>query len=280
MLKSAPSSPDPSAFRGNKGQNGGNEDSPGPGIMHFPQVKCLQKLPQMSPKLKKLFNIRNRKVKCKDAHQSVESTESNSLKLSSKSTNQEIMNMEKLHPNKNDNGMRLPVTNLDIIQEKDHSDAESEIKAGQENTPNSTKLADLVLNLLKSRRQLGYRAVQSEDADAEETFEEIPIDNLKEFSEDTCASSNVNYAYNDKHEDNFIRTISEKGSQHNVLKRDNGSDSKSEVSTGNNSNIPTPKIILTSDIDHMIRYSSCSFFTCTNQTNIFLSCAITGLVDI
>jgi hypothetical protein len=106
--------------------------------------------------------------------------------------------------------------------------------------------------LLKSRRQLGYKAVQSEEGDTEETFEEIPIENFTVTSESTCASSNVNYAYNDKHEDNFIRTLSEQGSQPHLFKREHTVESR--LSTGNFTKTSTPKIILTPDSDHVIRY--------------------------
>jgi hypothetical protein len=114
--------------------------------------------------------------------------------------------------------------------------------------------------LLKSRRQLGYKAVQSEDGDTEETFEEIPIENFTVTSEGTCASSNVNYAYNDKNEDNFIRTLSEQGSQPHLFKREHTVESRLE-STGNFTKTSTPKIILTPDSDHVIRYLAVASFT-------------------
>ncbi|XP_053375115.1 cGMP-gated cation channel alpha-1-like isoform X2 [Mercenaria mercenaria] len=253
MLRSAPSSPDPSAFRGNRGPNGVHTENASPGMIHFPQVKCLQKLPQMSPKLRKFFTFRNKRMKRRDIRRNSVTSENSSLNLSSNTSNQDAVTLERIHPNKTDNGMRLPVSNLDIIQEKDISDTETEIKSEQVNSTGSTRLADLVLNLLKSRRQLGYKTVNSDDADAETPFQEIQMDNINVSPEDKNASSKVNYAYNDKFEDCITRTTPGRGSQHHVLMRENAVDSRLD---SNDSNTSTPKIILTPDTDGVIISSS------------------------
>lgn len=254
MVRSTPSSPDPSSFRGSKGTNKVSTESTGQGVIHLPQVKCLQslqKLPHMSPKLRKLFSLRTKRSKRRECRQNSESTENDSAAVPSRDVSkQDTVTFEKNLPNKNDSGVKLPVTNLDIIQEKDHSDTEQDKKQEQvkSNTSGNTNLADLVLNLIKTRRQLGYRAVRSEETDADEQFEDAPSGQIKDTTTDKCISSKVNYAYNDKNEE-YTKNESEKRHLHRLLKRENAIDTRFDKK----SSISAPKIILTHDTDQTSR---------------------------
>lgn len=254
MVRSTPSSPDPSSFRGSKGTNKVNTESTGQGVIHLPQVKCLQnlqKLPHMSPKLRKLFSLRNKRSKRRDCRRNSDSTENDSLTVPSRDVSkQDTVTLEKNLPNKNDNGVKLPVANLDIIQEKDQSDTEQDQTQEQlkSNTSGNTNLADLVLNLIKTRRQLGYRAVRSEETDADEQFEDEPSGEIKDTATGKCTSSKVNYAYNDKNED-YTKNASENRHHHRLLKRENAIDTRYDKK----GSISAPKIILTHDTDQTSR---------------------------
>lgn len=241
MARSTPSSPEPSSYRGNKGTNKLHTDTSSPGVLHLPQVKCLQKLPQMSPKIRKLFSLKNKR-----SDQGLDPGNSNTI--ATDTLKQDSLTLEGTRSNKSENGIISPVKNLDIIPEKEHSDTEAD------NTSSNTRLADLVLSLFKNGRQLGYKSVNSEEKDIESELCDIAIDNMSDITADSCDKA-LNNAFIDKNINMDIgkkSMSSEKLSGH-VLMKDVKSarrvGRRGDVGSNNLSTLNPPKIILTYDTD-------------------------------
>lgn len=250
MIRSVPSSPDPESFRVNKPGNKTNQEHPSPGLKHLSQMKYLHKLPHMSPKLKKFFSMRTtRKTDREEIRRN-----SDSGNISSDSC--DAIKLDKVK--KNENGIRKPPTSLHIIKERDQSDCDPENKRVEAEKDNGgTKLAELVINLLKTKRQIGgYSSVGTDDT--EDEFSEIKIDNLHEITNITSErkqnsqnknnTSNSNKANRSPSDATKERRLSDKFFLRRQSAEKSSANKKKELLT-------LPRIILTKDNDRtVIRY--------------------------
>ncbi|KAL4223894.1 hypothetical protein ACF0H5_017357 [Mactra antiquata] len=237
MVKSTPSSPEPAVFRGNRGTNKVFTENQNSGP-HKSHVKYLNKLPHMSPKLKKLFHLKNKRLQKRLQRQNSDTFILNST------ANCEPTNIvsEPQEINKNhikDNCVLAKLSRLQSVDDKEQSptDSEQDLKHDQGNKLNTANLADIVLNLLKSKRQVVYKTVQSEEAEIEKQFDEIPIANLNEITSDTS-------------EKNTGRTKDgNTDTKHGVNHIPRKYDLEHESGDNFSSNLCLPKIVLTHDSD-------------------------------
>ena len=239
MVRSAPSSPDPASFRTNKSSNKVHHENQHPGLKHLSQVKCLQKLPNMSPKLRNLLHL---------GHKDKKANTDEPKKGSVYAFENEGMSSDSLKTDKtktNENGINALSPNLNIIRERSHSDGDDEPKqAEQDPNAGGTSLAELVLNLLKNKRQSeGYSSVGSEDK--EDEFSDIKIDNMDEITNNNGTHKSGNASDNDRGQSQSLslkdRIMS--GSQ-SARKGSKGSGNKDSLSL-----LSPPLIVLTHDGD-------------------------------
>ncbi|WAR02210.1 hypothetical protein MAR_008768 [Mya arenaria] len=137
----------------------------------------------MSPKLRKLFSLRSQRLQKNDARRNNSLSEKADHMSHRFPTQNVVLDDEELKIDAlkiNDNGINISKIGLDCINEKDSSPDNEWNSVKPENGP---KLADLVLNLLKTKRQLsGYSSVDTDDQDIEKQFEDIKIDNINEIT--------------------------------------------------------------------------------------------------
>ncbi|WAR02189.1 hypothetical protein MAR_008747 [Mya arenaria] len=249
MMRSAPSSPDPTAFRGQKNTNKVHSEYQGSPIMkHLPHVKCLQKLPQMSPKLRKLFSLRSQRLQKNDARRNNSLSEKADHMSHRFPTQNVVLDDEELKMDAlkiNDNGINISKIGLDCINEKDSSPDNEWNSVKPENGP---KLADLVLNLLKTKRQLsGYSSVDTDDQDIEKQFEDIKIDNINEITAAGDSKPTKTYVKRPSVPGLSMRRLSDK------FKFRRKSDTRVKSSKHKGSSYEPPQIVLTPNSDTTLR---------------------------
>ncbi|XP_052799171.1 uncharacterized protein LOC128230770 [Mya arenaria] len=254
MMRSAPSSPDPTAFRGQKNTNKVHSEYQGSPIMkHLPHVKCLQKLPQMSPKLRKLFSLRSQRLQKNDARRNNSLSEKADHMSHRFPTQNVVLDDEELKMDAlkiNDNGINISKIGLDCINEKDSSPDNEWNSVKPENGP---KLADLVLNLLKTKRQLsGYSSVDTDDQDIEKQFEDIKIDNINEITAAGDSKPTKTYVKRPSVPGLSMRRLSDK------FKFRRKSDTRVKSSKHKGSSYEPPQIVLTPNSDTTLSSSSSS----------------------
>jgi len=181
MGRSTPSSPDPSAFRLARATNkvhSENTDSV--------RMKCLQKLPNMSPKLSKLFNLKSKLSRGQGEHsKSGEAAQpQESAKNLCPSDNMSLKPDNVERERMNENGVKPSNGLLGVIEEKDiTSDTEGVSPRIEGSGP---AIADLVLSLLKNKRKnSGYSSVDNGEQDKDQVCSNIKIDNLNKVK--TCS---------------------------------------------------------------------------------------------
>lgn len=138
----------------------------------------------MSPKLRTFFSLRNRRVGREVKRRSSVFT------CDADSINSFPDPIKSDKTKKNENGMRVPPSNLHIIRERDHTGLEIK-PADSDRDTGGTKLAELVLSLLKNKRQVdGYSTVGTDEK--EDEFSEIKIDNLREITNGNQGAKTAN----------------------------------------------------------------------------------------
>lgn len=244
MVRSAPSSPDPAFFRGRKLNTSNSNTSYSPSLKHLSQVKCLQKLPTVSPKIRKLFSLRNKRIHKQDNR--LESF--NSIEDASSSENTAAC--AKIDPHKkNGNGIKSPPSNLHIIEEREQIVTGIDIATCSTNRDNGgTKLAELVLSLLKNRRQIGgYNSVGSEDK--EDDFSKIKINNLHEMT--LGARENDHSMEDDETTTDFPASMP---CTERLSFRKKSRETECENDDYDSDLLTPPRIVLTQDTGHWTRY--------------------------
>lgn len=252
MVKSAPNSPEPAAFRINKTNKVYAENS-NPGLCRT-QVKYLHKLPNKSPKLKKLFQLKKRRVNKRDQRRH---SDSPSLDIQGPDPLSNLKQIKCL----NDNGVKSSLTRLNVIDDQEHAftDSEVDMKHDHVNKANGANLADVVLNLLKSKRQVGYKTVQGDENDLEKQFADIPIANLHEITTESCDINRTGCKLKESGDMGSGKrgnSLDSRGSKRPHSKYDPDQESSNKLKDQNRtftSYINPPKIILTNDSDRLLR---------------------------
>ena len=209
MVKSAPNSPQPDSNRRKISQNKDKKTDTSNHLFHLPQLKCIQKLPVMSPRLKRVLSLKN-SIKIKRHRKK-------SQRRKSSDERQIALALEKLHRNINtsitnndfDNddsdekcdtsfnrsnlvqsyGHTLAVPSLKMISERNSaSETDSDDQSDAEDKPKQEcRFADVVINLLrKKRREQEYTALNTNDDDNDIVSKNIQSENISESDGGLC----------------------------------------------------------------------------------------------
>ena len=209
MVKSAPNSPQPGpekrASQKEKKSDAINH------CFHLPQLKYIQRLPAVSPRLKRVLSLKN-SLKCSRSKRKI-------ARRKSSDERQIALALEKLHRNMNKRfdkdlcreydeeineiedtdlsrsgnavgyGHSLAVPSLNVIAETSSaSDTESEdTNEANHKRKHARTLADVVIKLLRKRKQEHtYSPVDTEGDDTDTQFNNIKIANISEVA--SCAN--------------------------------------------------------------------------------------------
>lgn len=205
MVKSAPNSPLPEKEKKRASQKEKKSDS-NSHHFHLPQLKYIQKLPSVSPRLKRVLSLKNslkmsrhkRKVvrrKSSDERQiaiALEKLHQNMNKrvIDNNLDRKEDEDIEEAKFNRTNNaisyGHSLAVPNLNVIAEgSSASDTESDdLNDRDESSKRKTSLADVVIKILKmKKRAQEYSPVDTNfDDDDDNQFNNIKIANISDIA--------------------------------------------------------------------------------------------------
>ena len=249
MVRSAPCSPDPSsAWKGSKAQNKHSQNTEHSNLLHLPQVKYLQNLSQMSPKLRKVFHLRQKRSKLKGQGKAM--SEDICSQEKDGSCKREASAAERRRSFQLDHGKTYPIASLDVIQERDHSDVSDCDQSDKENRDTGNfNLAKAVLNLLRSQKQAEYMAVHADESESEK---------VSTKTDDNTPVREQAPEYTEKIRQNVLQETSRRRYDSLNLK-ENGSDDQDtkkrcvrkhhsvDSQDRNTAALPLPKIVLTEE---------------------------------